>query len=222
MNYIIYDLEFTVLRTQQYLSEIIEIGAIKVQEIEDQLVMGDLFHSYVSPSRNRVLSPLTTEFTGITQDKINQAPTFPHAIRDFITWLGEEDYYLCSWGLDDKLQFIKHSREHGVDLHWIRNTNDIQHQFSLKHAKNGFHQVGLKKALDLLEINFVGTPHNALDDAFNTAKVFKRIFPQLQLNKNDAADEQVYATKVVYQTDQEEANYPFRQLDQLLRDLSIG
>jgi inhibitor of KinA sporulation pathway (predicted exonuclease) len=41
----------------------------------------------------------------------------------------------------------------------------------------------LKKALDLLGISFFGTAHNGLDDAFNTAKVFRQIFDQIQLEK---------------------------------------
>lgn len=97
MNYIIYDLEFTVLRSQQHFSELIEIGAVKIEESEGKLVMTDIFHSYVKPSRNPVLSPLTIEFTGITQDKINQAHTFPLVAKDFKKWLGEEEY-ICPLG----------------------------------------------------------------------------------------------------------------------------
>jgi hypothetical protein len=51
-------------------------------------------------------------------------------------------------------------------------------------------------------------------DAFNTAKVFKQIFDQLELEKN-VADDEVYATHVVYQTGQE-ANNPFGKLALLL------
>lgn len=62
--------------------------------------------------------------------------------------------------------------------------NDLQHQFSIQYGRDVYQQIGLKKVLEMLNIPFLGTPHNALNDAFNTAKVFKRNFDRLQLEHN--------------------------------------
>lgn len=76
MPYIIYDLEFTVSRNTRYSSEIIDIGAVKVTESSDGLVVTDTFHTYVRPSNKSVLSTDTIQFTGITQKDIDAAPFF--------------------------------------------------------------------------------------------------------------------------------------------------
>ena len=97
-TYIIFDLEFMVVRKHQHLADIIEIGAIKMTEQEGRLVMTDVFHSYVKPSRQYKLAPETTPFTGITQDQVDQAPSFPEALKAFQEWIGEAPYYLCAHG----------------------------------------------------------------------------------------------------------------------------
>jgi inhibitor of KinA sporulation pathway (predicted exonuclease) len=40
-------------------------------------------------------------------------------------------------------------------------------------------RVGLKKALQLLDMPFVGTPHRGLDDARNVARIAQIMFPEL-------------------------------------------
>ena len=189
MNYIIFDLEFTVLRNQRYLSEIIEMGAIKVQEHDGQLMMLDLFHTHVRPYSNPWLSPLTIEFTGIQQEQIDAAPSFKDAVVKFQEWLGDTPYYLCSWGPDDKYQLLRHCNVHKINVDWICNFNDIQLMFTRLQGHDYGQRLSLKRSLDALSIQFIGNQHNALDDAFNTTKIFKKIFPQLTLEENNAAEE---------------------------------
>jgi inhibitor of KinA sporulation pathway (predicted exonuclease) len=215
MNYIVFDLEFTVLRKQQHLADILELGAIKLSGAEGSLSMVDLFHSYVRPNHYKIISPLTTEFTGITQEQVNSAPSFSEVVSDWKAWLGEEPYYLCSWGPDDKFQLIHHCRIHNVELDWIRNFNDIQLPFTRLQGGDHGQRWGLKRALEAMEMTFVGKQHNALDDAFNTVKVFRKIFPQLRLEENNAAQEPVYSTSLVYSTSGV-TNRPFEQLARLL------
>jgi inhibitor of KinA sporulation pathway (predicted exonuclease) len=74
---------------------------------------------------------------------------------------------------------------------------------------------GLKRALTEKGISFFGNQHNALDDAFNTDKLFVNIFLQLSLEHNNAAEEQRYSTSLVYTTGQEK-NTPFGQLAERL------
>lgn len=216
MQYIVFDLEFTVQRKQQWLSEIIEIGAIKLHEDDcGELEWADLFHTCIKPTRNPVLSKLTTDFTGITQEQVNSAPYIGEAIKSFREWLGNEPYYLCAWGPDDKHHLVNECRAYRLDCDWIQNYNDIQLQFTRMQGKDYGHRIGLAKALALLDIPFLGKPHNALDDAFNTAKLFKHIFRQLTFEHNNAAHDSVYTTELVFTTG-EESNRPFQQLASLL------
>jgi len=221
MSYIIYDLEFTVSRNTRYSSEIIDIGAVKVSENPDTgLTVTDTFHTYVRPSNKSVLSTDTVQFTGITQKDIDAAPLFPAALRQFIDWMGNEPYYMCSWGPDDRNKFISHCRTHHLDVAWITNHNDLQQQWSRAMHKEGkFRQLGLAQALELCGIEFDGTQHRALDDAINTAKVFMHQFDKFKLENNCAADDEGVASKVVYSSavDDEEKESPFGNLANLFK-----
>lgn len=221
MPYIIYDLEFTVSRNTRYSSEIIDIGAVKVSENPDAgLTVTDTFHTYVRPSNKSVLSTDTVQFTGITQKDIDAAPLFPAALRQFIDWMGNEPYYMCSWGPDDRNKLISHCRTHQLDVAWITNHNDLQQQWSRAMHKEGkFRQLGLAQALELCGIDFDGTQHRALDDAINTAKVFMHQFDKFKLESNCAADDEGVASKVVYSSavDDEEKESPFGNLANLFK-----
>ncbi|MEC0269724.1 3'-5' exonuclease [Paenibacillus anseongense] len=217
MNYIIFDLEFTVLSKKQYMADILEIGAIKLSDEAGQLAMVDLFHSHVRPNQYRSIGTMTTKFTGITQEQVDQAPVFTHVMASFREWLnqGNNPYYLCSWGPDDKHQLLRHCTQHNVNMKWIRNYNDIQLLFTRLQGGDNGQRFGLKKALKVREISFFGKQHNALDDAFNTAKLFTDIFPQLSLEQNQVSDQPIYASSIVYSIG-EEKNSPFGNLASLL------
>ncbi|WP_405171855.1 3'-5' exonuclease [Paenibacillus sp. FSL H8-0280] len=220
MPYIIYDLEFTVSRNTRYSSEIIDIGAVKVTESADGLVVTDTFHTYVRPSNKSVLSTDTIQFTGITQKDIDAAPLFPAALNQFIAWMGSNPYYMCSWGPDDRSKLISHCRTHQLDVAWITNHNDLQQQWSRTVRKEGkFRQLGLAQALEICGIEFDGTQHRALDDAINTAKVFMHQFDRFTLESNCAADDEGITSKVVYSssTEDEEKESPFGNLASLFK-----
>ncbi|WP_172200028.1 3'-5' exonuclease [Saccharibacillus qingshengii] len=219
MKYIVFDLEFTVLRTQKHLAETLEIGAIELlADQEGTLYMNDLFHSYVQPSRS-IISRLTTEFTGITQEQADAAPRFEEAIDAFKTWLGDGEYHLCAWSKEDKYQLTGECRRHGMDVSWIRNYNDLQLAYTeLKEPGSSSRQRrGLSKALEAENVSFLGSQHRAIDDAFNTAKLFRLLYPFVKLETNNAAEEAVYATEIVFSTETEERYNPFAGLAGLLQ-----
>lgn len=222
MQYIIYDLEFTVSRNARYSSEIIDIGAVKVVQGDDGLYVADTFHSFVRPSNRPVLSTDTVQFTGITQRDIDAAPLFPEAVKQFIAWLGTDSpYYLCAWGPDDRQKLVSHCRTHHIDLGWIHNTNDIQKQISRLFGSNGkYRQLSLSQALELCNIDFDGQQHRALDDAVNTAQVFMYHFDRITLVHNAADDEESRGSKLVYSSPEEEQEQysPFGNLANLFKD----
>lgn len=213
---IVYDLEMTVQRKHQHLAEVIEIGAVKVELADGKPVITDKFQSFVRPVKQPVLSKHTTQFTSIVQDDVERAPSFAQAIDAWTAWIGKHDpVYLCSWGPDDKYQLLKECREHRMAIDWICNHNDIQQQYS-KIAAGGetYRQIGLQRALEQLQLEFEGSPHRAIDDAYNTARVFTACFDQIKLEQNNILDEQRYTTELVYSTGTP-LNNPFGQLANL-------
>lgn len=175
MNYIIFDLEATCWendRTKQ--NEIIEIGAIK---INDKLEVVGEFQTFIKPKLNPTLSSFCKELTSIKQTDIDNAPMFEDAIKKFKNWIGQ-DYWLCSWGFYDKNQLESDCELHRLPIDWIHNHISIKHQHgSMIGRKKG---VGMKKALQMLNIELKGTHHRGIDDARNIGKIFVRVFDRLK------------------------------------------
>lgn len=178
---IIYDLEMTVNRKKGTFAEIIEIGAIKVDEQNGNHIIVDTFQSFVKPTFSPTLTEDTIQFTGITQENIAHALTLQYALDRFMTWINSDHYALCSWGPDDKCQLVKECGQKSISLHWLHHHNNLQQQVSrvLKREKN--QQIGLKAALELVGVPFIGHQHCALDDAYNTALVYIHMHKHIKI-----------------------------------------
>ena len=211
MSYIVYDLEMTVRRKKGQIAEIIEIGAVKV-DVEDRMPhIVSSFQTFVKPSIAPRLSADTTAFTGISQQDVTEAPTLPDAIRAFTEWIGPDEYYLCAWGPDDLRQLVQECRQHGIALDWIVNHNNLQQMLSKAFKLDKHQQMGLKNAMEMLEIPFSGSHHRALDDAMNTARIMIKIFDKLSFKRNKLPKDVTVESEVVYKTDHYE-NLPFAGL----------
>lgn len=215
MSYIVYDLEMTVRRKKGQIAEIIEIGAVKIELLDGVPQIVSTFQSFVKPVLVPTLSPDTTTFTGITQEDVNAAGTLAHVIRDFLDWIGPEESFLCAWGPDDQRQFVHECRQHGISTDWIVNHNNLQKMLSKTFKLEKHQQMGLKPALEMLEIPFSGSHHRALDDALNTAQILIKLFDRLQFRRNKLSGEPKVETEIVYKTEHFE-NLPFAGLARLI------
>jgi inhibitor of KinA sporulation pathway (predicted exonuclease) len=214
---IVYDLEMTVRRKKGQIAEIIEIGAAKVGVVEETPQIISTFQSFVKPVIVPQLTADTTSFTGISQENVNSAGTLAQVIRDFIEWIGPEEYFLCAWGPDDQRQFVQECRQHHIATDWIVNHNNLQKMLSKIFKLEKHQQMGLKPALEMLEIPFAGSHHRALDDALNTAQILVKLFDRLQFKRNKLSEEPKVESEVVYKTDHYE-NLPFAGLANLFPD----
>jgi inhibitor of KinA sporulation pathway (predicted exonuclease) len=212
MQYIVYDLEMT-----NRLSEIIEIGAIRMKVVNGELMHLDTFQSFVQPKMDK-LNTRITNLTGITKKDLISAPSYTEAIESFRAWIGLEDYYLCSWGPEDKWALITDSTFHQTDIEWIINHNDLQFHFSMLHDSDKGFRYGLSRALQTLELAYEGSKHRALDDAINTAKILQKIFSNVAFTINPASymESKLFEPeKLVYKTKAEEEISPFASLSKL-------
>ncbi|MDF1547095.1 MAG: exonuclease domain-containing protein [Bacteroidales bacterium] len=174
MNYIIFDLEATCWEDKQrHTSEIIEIGAIKINEM--QQVMSK-FNVFIRPILQPQLSEFCTKLTSISQDDIDAAQHFPEVAEQFKNWIrvDEEDYLLCSWGFYDKKQLTMDAELHKLSTEWLQHHISIKHQHQV--LKNLDRPVGLGKAIKMEGLQFEGTAHRGIDDAKNIAKIFIKYF----------------------------------------------
>jgi inhibitor of KinA sporulation pathway (predicted exonuclease) len=215
MVFIVYDLEMTVVHKKSQMPEIIELGAVKVADNKGKRDIVDTFQTFVKPARTPVLSKDTIAFTGISQDDVDAAEPFGEVVERFVAWIGTNDYYLISWGPDDKIQLVRECHSNGVRTDWIVNHNNLQKLFAGIVKQDKHQQIGLKAALEMMEIPFSGSHHRALDDAMNTARLFLKLGDRVRLQKNRLSDEQTYQTEIVYKTSQF-TNTPFADLAKLL------
>lgn len=171
MNYIIFDLEATCEKNNRnFPNEIIEIGAIKINE---QREVVDTFDTFVKPKVNPILTEFCKELTSITQEDVDSAKLFPIVIKDFREWIGDEPFTLCSWGFYDKKQIEKDSIRHGLSHSWVKNHVSLKHQFA---DIKGIRPCGMEKALRILNLPLDGTHHRGIDDAKNIGKIFINCF----------------------------------------------
>lgn len=174
MNYIILDLEATCWqdKNQKHTSEIIEIGAVCINE-NKKLV--SQFSEFVKPKLNPQLSDFCKELTSITQSQVDKADTFDIVIKRFKDWINtNEDYTLCSWGFYDKSQFKADCSLHQLDSKWLTYHISLKHQYA--EIKNLNKPIGMGGALKLEKLSLDGIHHRGIDDAKNIAKIFLKLF----------------------------------------------
>lgn len=181
MTFIIFDLEWVATFYKGQIPEVISIGAVKLKMENGKLTRQDEFDAYVRPVKSR-LNKRTIKITGIKPQDIRSEDIFPKVWKRFMKWIGDENYYLLTWGTEDVRTLIRNSKQHRMSLDWLRNYNDLQAEFGrLFELKN---QAGLMQALELLQLKPLGQHHSAIDDARNTAEIFTACYDRLQLTEN--------------------------------------
>jgi 3'-5' exoribonuclease 1 len=94
--------------------ETIEIGAVLVQ-LDRAKSKWPEFQTFVRPLRLPRLSSFCRELTGITQENVNAAPTFPEALRLFLAWSEPlERVVLATWSRYDLWQLDLDAEAHGL------------------------------------------------------------------------------------------------------------
>ncbi len=180
MQYIILDLEWNQplsYNSSAYKSvggkllfEMIQIGAIRMNE---QLEIVDSFNQLIQPTHYVKLHPRIKRITGITQEELCDAPQFAEAAERFRLWCGE-DSVLLTWGCDDVSVFQQNLTFFGCDAPFPA-MYDIQRLYGelIGDTKN---RAGLKSAMEHfgIEADEAHPFHNALNDAYYTALVFKK------------------------------------------------
>lgn len=153
--------------------ETIEIGAVLIDTCSLQLV--DKFSRFIRPVIHPELSQFCIELTGIKQTELDVAAHFPEVFAHFIDWLPDNsDYVLATWGSYDLVQLNIDCALHGMPAFSLSTTLNLKVAF--KEVRNLKKKVGLKRALEIVNLLYEGSHHRALDDAKNTARLLPLIF----------------------------------------------
>ena len=174
--YLIVDLEATCCdegSINPYQMEIIEIGAVMVDASTKELVSE--FETFVKPLRTPELTPFCTKLTSITQEDVNNAPTFPEAVKNFKIWLYQfYDFVFCSWGDYDKKQLQQDCFHHNIAMPITAQHINIKKEFSKKQGMSK--KLGMAEALKHVNLELIGTHHRGIDDVRNMARLIPYIF----------------------------------------------
>lgn len=162
---------------QREISEIIEIGAVRLQRPE--LVPDGEFQRFVRPVVHPELSPFCTRLTTIEQSDVDDAPLFSEAYAELVNWLsdGGRGVTMVSWSAYDQQLFARQCGEAGLEGHPRWGHVDLKAEFGrwmfAHHGERARYR--LAEALSRAGLPSSGQAHRAIDDARNTAALLRHI-----------------------------------------------
>ena len=178
MNYIVFDLEWNQaadLRTRRansLLFEIIEIGAVKLNEKKEQI---DDFHELIKPQVFHTMNQVTGDLIHLKMEQLEDCRSFPEVAADFVQWCGS-DFIFCTWGTLDLTELQKNMDYYNMTPVSEKTLQyyDVQKLFSIAFEDRKSRRT-LQYAVDFLHIRKDVDFHRAYTDAYYTAEVIKRI-----------------------------------------------
>lgn len=197
MGYVIIDLEFNNmqnirkyfpriyeknagLRTSEVQNEIIQIGAVKLDESMKKI--GE-YKAYIRPYAFPVLNPIITEMTGITNDDLKNSISLKKGLAQLKEFVGDNNI-LCTWAKSDIAEIVINAKYQGcTDIFWIKEYLDIQNYCTKIFSQNK--AMGLKTALKELNIEVDKEKlHDALNDCDYTAEVLRKSYDEKLIKKH--------------------------------------
>ncbi|MBZ9632915.1 3'-5' exonuclease [Clostridium sp. FP1] len=184
MNYIVFDLEFNqgfnfAKETKSITNpkcpfEIIQIGAVKLNENFETIGALDIL---VKPEIYTTLNPFVKELTGLTMEILDTGKSFKEMYTEFTEFIKTDSSVLCVWGVADIKELFRNIEYHELDATIVPTDYiNIQSYTSRKlNCKKGIN-IGLGNAAELLGVPIENEFHDAYNDAFYTAEVFKKIY----------------------------------------------
>lgn len=154
--------------------EIIQIGAVRM---DNSYNIKDNISILIKPTIYKRMHPYVEKMTGITTSSLKDKPLFPEAYKQFRQFIGN-DKLLCTWGGSDIRALYRNMVYHKVAEPPIRiEYIDVQNIATkyLKFSHGG--TIGLKNAVEALNLPIEEQFHDARSDALYTARVFTAIHP---------------------------------------------
>ncbi len=192
MNYIVFDLEFnqsfdfktgsSAKSNPECPFEIIQIGAVKLnQDFEN---VGE-FNQYIKPVVYKRIHPYVEKITGIKQKDLEDGKPFKEVFASFCDFMDVSQDILCSWGGDDIKSLYRNVKYHKLPLSDIPDRYINIQGFATSYLKyEPGRAIGLKNAVELLNLEIDSSFHNALNDAVYTAEIFKIVKPEMLMTEH--------------------------------------
>ena len=173
MKYIIFDLEFNQScnkedKVLQLPFEIIQIGALKLDENFKTI---STFNKLIKPTVYKYILPYIQELTKITDEMVSTSQNFIEVYYDFMNFIGKEDITFIIWGTVDLKELYKNILYFELPIENLPKLYiDIQDYASKYFKLPSGKRIGLKNALDFLNISISDELHDAFNDAYYTTE----------------------------------------------------
>ncbi|MBQ2737739.1 MAG: exonuclease domain-containing protein [Clostridia bacterium] len=200
MYYITLDLEWNQAYAQKAIAvqkqlacrlrgEVIQIGAVK---LDSRMQPCGSYQAIVKPKYFKKIHRMVADLTGISQEQMDAGISLSDAAESFRRWCGE-DFVFLTWGPDDIPMLKENFHVHKIDMDWLDCTYDLQAIFNMQ-TDGGTKQRSLEYAMEYFEIPQRLPAHDALNDAYFTALVAKRLdVPQGIRDYGNIATEHLYS-----------------------------
>ena len=225
MYYISLDLEWNQAYAEQALAvqkriecrlrgEVIQIGAVKLDE---QLNICGSYSVIVRPRFFRRIHRHVMRLTGITQDMIDRGMPLPEAAESFRAWCGD-DFAFLTWGPDDVPMLEDNFRAHKLDGAWLRRVYDLQPIYNSQ-TDGLAKQRSLEYVMEQFGIPQNLPAHDALNDAYFTALVAKRLDVIRGIKEYDSREEGFLESETLGDADAGDDGYV--TIEELLSDDAV-
>ena len=152
------------------ISDIIDIGICIIDIDSGQRL--EKVSILVKPEHSS-LSEFCSKFTHLTQEQVNKGISFKEACSLLkIKYLTKKRTW-ASYGDYDRLQFDKQCKLYNVEYPFSSTHINIKNLFAIK--KKLHQEVGMLKALEILNLPHEGLHHKAIDDAWNIGNILLEI-----------------------------------------------
>jgi inhibitor of KinA sporulation pathway (predicted exonuclease) len=150
--------------------ETIEIGALRLL-LDRAPSKWREFQTFVRPLRLPRLSSFCRELTGITQEDVDAAPSFPEALQQFLKWAQPlERVVLASWSHYDAWQLDLDLESHQLPKLALPFLDVKKLAAHIVGSKN-FEETARELAPECVEM----PRHRAIADAHRTARILHRL-----------------------------------------------
>jgi len=167
-------------RNQRDHMEMIEIGIV---QLDTKTLDIEKKESYLIIPVESGLSGITnycTTLTGITQQLIvKDGLGLDYAIARMMSEYKTAKYEWMSWGDFDRMQVEKECKRKKVQYPFSNTHTNFKYWFSLLTNQNV--QRNVENALKVLGLEFEGSPHRGVDDAYNIARMYRYVMKEVKL-----------------------------------------
>ena len=195
MTFVILDLEWNGAysrRLKGFMNEIIECGAVKVDE---EFRVLDTFEKLIRPQVGKKISGKIRDLTSIRNEDLADGPQFLQVVSRLRRWTG--DAVVLTWGTSDILTLIENFRYFcgSRRIPFLRRYVDLQAYCEHRLGSDGRQQMGLSTAAQLLGIDGTAFDHHrALGDSLLSMRCLEALYSREELEPfiQDAEKEEFY------------------------------